>query len=160
MAAKQRRLGRATAIAILLAAPAEGLRQVAYYDPGGVLTVCRGHTGPDVQKGVVYSLAQCDQYMDDDMRKAVQQVEACVPGLPDNVLAAFSDAVYNIGPRIACDLETSTAARMLRAGDIEGACRQFPRWNKTRIMGVLVPLRGLTKRRNLEMQVCLGEWMP
>jgi lysozyme len=152
---RNRQVALATAIATALAIPAEGLRRVAYYDPPGILTACRGHTGPDVVKGKVYSLAQCDQWMTEDMRKAVAAVERCVPGLPVNVLAAFSDATFNMGPKIACNLAQSTAARMLKAGDYTGACYQLPRWNKAVILGVMLPLPGLTTRRGAEMSVCL-----
>ena len=38
----------ALALAVALAVPAEGLRQYAYYDPPGILTVCYGTTGRDV----------------------------------------------------------------------------------------------------------------
>lgn len=152
-----RRWKAAAAIATAIAVPAEGLRRVAYYDPPGILTVCRGHTGPDVQKNRVYSLAECDQYMTDDMLAAIQAVDRCVPGLPDHVLAAFADAVFNIGPKIACDTNHSAAARLLKAGNIDAACRQLPRWNKANIGGVMVPLPGLTNRRAAEMTVCLGD---
>lgn len=152
---KQRRVSSAVAIATAIAIPAEGLRQLAYYDPPGVLTVCYGHTGSDFKKGVKYDMAQCKQWLDDDMLDAVLTVERCVPGLPDNVLAAFGDAVYNLGPKIACDRQRSTAARKLAAGDIEGACNELPKWNKAKVAGVFIPLPGLTKRRELEKTICL-----
>ncbi len=148
-----KRTAAAAALAAVIAIPAEGLRQVAYYDPPGILTVCYGST-TNVEKGRVYSFAECRQRLEADMLAAVQQVEACVPGLPENVLAAFADAVYNIGPAIACDTTRSTAARMLKAGDVRGACGQLPRWNKTRIAGQLVELPGLTKRRLAEQALC------
>lgn len=153
---RRARLGRAAVIAAALAIPAEGLRQVAYYDPPGILTVCRGHTGSDVEKGRVYSIAECDALLQQDMREAVETVERCQPGLPEPVLAAFSDAVYNLGPTIACDPGRSTAARMLAAGDYAGACDQLLRWTKARVAGVLVTLPGLTKRRAEERAVCRG----
>ncbi|HEY8606767.1 MAG TPA: hypothetical protein VIM12_06620 [Noviherbaspirillum sp.] len=53
-----------------------------------------------------------------------------VPGLPVNVLAAFSDAVYNMGPTIACNTGASTAA-----------CNQLPRWGEARVGGVWSPCR-------------------
>jgi len=43
----------------------------------------------------------------------------------------------------------------LKAGDIEAACREFPKWNKGRVLGVLVALPGLTKRRAHNMAQCL-----
>jgi lysozyme len=153
------RLRAAAAIAILIAAPAEGLRQWAYRDPPGILTVCRGHTGPDVVAGRKYSLAECDAFMDADMKKAVQAVDRCVPGLPQHVLAAFSDAAFNIGARIACGPD-STAARKLKTGDLEGACNELPRWDKARIAGQLIALPGLTARRAKERHLCLTGELP
>ena len=151
---KGKRVGAAVALAAAIAIPAEGLRQWAYYDPPGILTVCYGST-TNVQKGVKYSLDECKARLDDDMRAAIAQVDACAPGLPVPVLAAFGDAVYNIGPKIACDTKHSTAARLLKVGDIEGACRQLPRWDKASVGGVMVSLPGLTKRRAKEMDLCM-----
>ena len=145
-----KRIAVATAIATALAIPAEGLRQYAYYDPPGILTVCYGHTG-SVEKHRKYSLEECNDLLTADMKEAIDAVERCVPGLPENVLAAFGDAVFNMGPKIVCDTSKSTAARLLKAGKIEEACRQLPRWNKA----AGVPLPGLTKRRNAEMELCL-----
>ena len=145
---KMARWKKAAIIASAIAIPAEGLRQYAYHDPVGILTVCYGST-TQVEKGKKYSLEECRARLDSDMLEAISAVERCHPNLPDNVLAAFADAVYNIGPKVACN---STASKMLDAGDFDGACRQLPRWNKAG--GVVLP--GLTKRRNLEMLVCLG----
>lgn len=144
----------AVAIASALAIPAEGLRQVAYYDPPGILTVCYGST-TDVRRGRTYSLDECKARLDADMQAAVAAVERCAPGLPVKVLAAFADAAYNIGPAVACNTTRSTAARMLKAGDIAGACNQLPRWNKANFAGVMLPLPGLTKRRGVEQALCL-----
>jgi lysozyme len=145
----------AAALAIAIAVPAEGLRRVAYYDPPGIFTVCRGHTGADVVAGKVYSLAECDQYLTDDMRKAVATVERCVPGLPVQVLGAFADATYNLGPKLVCDTMHSTAARQLKSGNLHAACDQLLRWDKASIAGVMVALPGLTKRRQTERELCL-----
>ena len=139
------------AIAMTLAIPAEGLRQYAYYDPPGVLTVCYGTTGKDVIKGKKYSLEECRSFLERDMLEAVDTVERCHPGLPDPVVAAFADAVYNLGPSVAC---SSTASRYLDSGDIKAACDQLPRWNKSNVGGVMVALPGLTKRRAAEQKLC------
>ena len=151
---KGKRVGVAVALAAAIAIPAEGLMQFAYYDPPGILTVCYGST-TNVQKGVKYSLDECKARLDADMLAAVQAVDRCAPGLPVPVLAAFGDAVYNIGPTVACDTSRSTAARMLKAGDLAGACDQLPRWNKARVAGAMVELPGLTKRRAKERELCL-----
>jgi lysozyme len=146
----------AVAIAAALAAPLEGMRQYAYYDPPGILTVCEGHTGKDVVKGRKYSLDECRAYMTADMTKAVDQVAACTHAdIPKNVLAAFSDAAYNIGSKVACNRSKSTAAKYLWRGEYIAACNELPKWDKAYVAGVLVALPGLTKRRHLERDLCL-----
>lgn len=151
---RAKRIAAATAIATSLAIPMEGLRRIAYYDPPGVLTVCYGTT-KNVVKGKVYTTAECKALLDRDMREAVETVEKCVPGLPVHTLAAFGDAVYNLGPTIACNKERSTAARLLAQGKVMEACQQLPKWNKAKVAGVFVVLPGLTKRRNEEMALCV-----
>ena len=148
------RKAAALALASAIAIPAEGLRRTYYYDPPGILTVCYGHTG-NVDKTKVYSLDECKALLDKDMTHALNTVDRCVPGLSPQVLAAFADAAYNLGPAIACDTTKSTAARLLRAGDVQGACLQLPRWNRAKIAGAYVELPGLTKRRNAEKELCL-----
>lgn len=145
----------ALSLATAIAVPAEGLRQYAYLDPPGILSVCYGST-TDVQRDRFYSVAECRTRLNADMNGALDIVERCAPGLPERALAAFGDAVYNIGPRIVCDTATSTAARLLEVGQVDAACRELPRWNKARILGVLTPLPGLSKRRRAEMTLCLG----
>lgn len=144
----------ATALVAAIAAPCEGLRQWAYYDPPGILTVCYGST-TDVDKTHKYTLGECKARLDHDAFNAVLAVEHCSPGLPVKVLAAFADAVYNIGPKIACDTRSSTAARLLKADQLAAACQQLPRWDKASVGGMSVSLPGLTKRRALETRVCL-----
>ncbi len=147
---------RAAALALMtsVAMAAEGLRRTAYFDPPGILTVCWGST-TDVQRDKVYSIEECRSRLDADMNAAMDIVEMCVPGLPPKPLAAFSDAVFNMGGKIVCNLSESTAARLLAAGEIEAACRELPKWNKAKILGVMTPLPGLSKRRRAEMTLCL-----
>jgi GH24 family phage-related lysozyme (muramidase) len=151
---RTQRMGYAAAIAVAIAIPAEGIRQIAYHDPVGILTVCAGKT-TDVDPTRVYSLGECMEHLNREMLEAVETVERCVPGLPAHMLAAWADAVYNIGPRIVCDPSASTAARLLAEGERIAACQELPRWNKARVMGVMVTLPGLTKRRATEMRICL-----
>lgn len=144
------------AAAAALAIPAEGLRQYAYQDPPGIPTVCFGHTGSDVDTKRRYTLTECRALLDADMSAAVDAVTRCAPEAPDSVIVAFGDAVYNIGPTIACDGAKSTAARLLASKQWRQACEQLPRWDKSRIGGVMVTLPGLTKRRLIERDVCLA----
>lgn len=150
-----KRTGAAAAIATALAVPAEGVRQWAYYDPPGVLTVCAGHTGRDIDPHHKYSLDECKAFLTVDMQRAVAQVSHCAPTAPVEVLAAFSDAVFNLGRTLACDQLHSTAARMLYLHNWRGACEQLPLWNKAHVAGMLITLPGLTTRRQRELGVCL-----
>jgi len=152
---KSKKVALAVALATAVAIPSEGLRQIAYRDPVSIWTVCYGTTGPDVVKGKVYSLQECKALLTRDMLNAVEEVNQCVPDAPPFVLAAFGDAAYNLGSKIACNKQVSTAARKLAAKDWAGACRELPKWDKASIGGVLVPLPGLTKRRAKEMELCL-----
>lgn len=151
----KQRAAAAASIATAIAIPAEGLRQYAYYDPPGILTVCHGHTGPDVVKGKKYSLVECEAFLTADMQKAITYVQACHPDLPVPVLAAFGDAAFNMGPTIACSREGSTAARLLYAKNYTAACNQLPRWDKAKVLGVMISLPGLTTRRQKERDLCL-----
>lgn len=156
MTPPSKRFAIAIAIASAIAMPAEGLRQLAYRDPVGILTVCYGATGKGVAAGKKYSLEECKARLDADMLEAVESVERCQPGLPENVLAAFSDAVFNLGPTIACDRGRSTAARFLATKQYDAACNQLPRWNRARVAGEMIELPGLTKRRMKERALCLS----
>lgn len=146
---------RVLTAAMVIAIPAEGLRQYAYYDPVGILTVCYGHTAT-AEKGRFYPLEECKKLLSSDMLKSVMTVEHCAPQAPESVKIAFSDAVFNLGSVIACDVKDSAAARLLKAGEWELACKQLPRWNKGTIAGQKVTLPGLIARRAKELDVCLS----
>lgn len=144
------------AIAIAIAAPFEGLRQVAYYDPPGILTVCYGTT-TNVVKNKVYSIEECKALLQKDMSDTVDAVMKCTDKLNLSVdtTAAFSDGGYNFGVSVICDPNKSTLAKKLVAGDVVGACNELTKWDKARIGGKLVSLPGLTKRRAAERALCL-----
>ncbi len=157
MAENNNRYKAAIAAAVAIAIPAEGLRQMAYKDPVGILTVCYGET-VNIDPKKVYTLEECKGRLSDSMLKAISYVDRCVPGLPVPVLAAFGDAVYNLGSTVACDKKESTAARLLASGNYAAACNELPKWNKARVAGVLVPFPGLTKRREKERLLCLTSY--
>jgi len=147
-----KRGGAAVAAVCALATCYEGTVLKSYVDPVGVLTACTGHTGPELRAGQVFTQGQCAALLNADVTRAVVQVQRCLPeNAPDRVLAAFGDAVYNLGPTIACDRQRSTAARLLAAGQWDAACLQLPRWNTAG--GRVLP--GLTRRRNAELDLCL-----
>lgn len=149
------RRAAAAVAAIAIAMPMEGLRQAAYRDPVGLPTICFGST-QGVKMGDFRTLDECKALLTKEMMDVINTVDRCQPGIPTEVLAAFSDAAYNIGATIACDTGKSTAARLLRAGKLRDACLQLERWDKARVAGVMVALPGLTKRRAMERDLCLS----
>lgn len=153
-AGRARQIAAAIAAAIVIAVPAEGFRRTSYLDVAKVWTACWGSTS-DIIPGRTYSMDECRARLASDMQTAVETVERCAPGLPVMALAALSDAVFNLGGTVVCDTSQSTLARHLRAGRIDEACRELPKWSKARVAGVLVVLPGLVKRREAEMQLCL-----
>ena len=157
MVQNKTRIGLAIVLASSLAIPAEGLYYKWYPDPVGITTVCYGHTGADIDKNKTYTMDECMALLSKDMAAAVITVDKCVPDLPIGILAAFGDAVYNMGPKIACDPQKSTAAKLLKEGKFIEACNQLPRWNKARIGDRLRALLGLTKRRTAEQEMCLKD---
>jgi lysozyme len=140
----------ATAIAI----PCEGLRQWAYRDSTGLPTICLGST-KGVKMGDFRTVPECKALLTKEMSDVISAVDTCRPGLPTPILAAFSDASYNVGVRIACGTGT-TAARHLKAGNYLAACQELPKWVYAKVAGFSVQLPGLVTRRNLDYELCLS----
>ena len=154
MSPNQKR-GTALALAVAIAIPAEGLRNIAYRDPVGIPTICFGTT-TGVKLGDYKTTAECKVLITQDMQSAVDAVERCgPPSMSVNQMAAFADLVYNVGPTPVCS-PTSTLSRKLKAGDLIGACHELIKWDKARVAGVLIALPGLTKRRAVERDLCLS----
>lgn len=145
---------RAGAIALVLTVATglgthfEGQRLTSYPDLGGVWTLCAGHTA-GVKPGDTATVEQCHAYLQQDMAEAYAAVNRCITtNLTISQAAAFTDAAFNIGPKVVCG---STLQRLANAGDIRGACNQLTRWvyaNGRRVAG-------LVRRRNAERTLCL-----
>ena len=85
-----------------------------------------------------------------------RDIQACnrlvkVPTSPEQQVALLSFC-YNFGTH---QFSTSTLLRKLNAGDYMGAYAEFPRWNKGRVNGKLVVIRGLVNRRKAEADLFL-----
>ncbi|MBQ4675575.1 lysozyme [Aeromonas hydrophila] len=126
----------------------ESCKLQAYPDPGSKngepWTIGRGHTGPEVKPGLVWTQAQADAAFLVDIahfeRDVLSLVKVPVNQGQFDALVLFS---YNVGSKA---LESSTLLRKLNAGDYDGAAVEFRRWNKNdgKVM------RGLTRRRAAE----------
>jgi lysozyme len=147
------RLKKGSAIAaatIALVSTFEGLRTVAYRDPVGIPTVCFAETR-GVKMGDAYTVQQCKDMLGDRLHEFETGMRACLKSpdaIPDKPYEAFLSFSYNVGTGAFCN---STMARKINAGDIRGACDEFPKWDKA--AGIRLP--GLTKRRTAERALCV-----
>lgn len=145
--------GGVVALALAIATPFiaewEGKRNGVYFDAVGVPTICYGHTGPEVKKGLWYNDEQCKAILRADIEKHVAPVLRCAPVLKDHPwpLAASASLAFNIGPGAFC---RSSAAAAFNRGDFAHACDRFLVWN--RAGGRELP--GLTRRRIAERDLC------
>ncbi len=136
------------ALALGCVAGFEGLRQAAYRDPVGIPTICFGET-KGVRMGQTATLEQCKNMLAASLQLANHAVDDCIRApLPDYRRAAVVSFTYNVGRDAMC---SSTMARKLNAGDVQGGCDEMLRW--TFAKGV--PLRGLAVRRQKERNMCL-----
>lgn len=145
--------GGVTAAAITIALPLiaqfEGLVARPYRDPVGILTVCYGHTGGDIEQKR-YTKSECAELLARDARKHAQALSCIKKPLADYQQAAFVSFAYNIGAAKFC---ASTLVKKANAGDMAGACAELSRWTKAG--GRVLP--GLVKRRAAERALCEGD---
>lgn len=144
----------AVAIAAPVAMHFEGLRTKPYRDPVGIPTVCYGETQRAMR---TYTPDECAVMLQArQARDYAPQVLQCVPGLADrsriNAFAASTDFAYNAGVRTFC---RSSMAKAFNAGRWADGCRAFGLYDKARLNGRLVVLRGLARRRTAETALCL-----
>lgn len=133
----------------------EGCRLTAYPDPGtggDPWTIGWGSTGPGIRKGLVWTQAQADARLAEDVADFLAGVEEIIRiPLAPHEAGALTSLAYNIG---LSAFRRSTLASLLNQGDRLSAAQQFKRWNKAggRVM------KGLTNRREDERKVFEGQF--
>lgn len=101
----------------------EGRRLVPYRDLAGNLTVCKGHTGPDVVENKSWTAEQCDAQDRADSERAIAEVIACTGGdLPPGPQIGFGDLGYNTGSDTYC---RSSMPRLYASGKVREACAKI-----------------------------------
>lgn len=145
--------GGAIAVATVLLGGQQGLEgreYTAYRDVVGVLTVCDGHTGPDIVPGKRYSDDECNILLQRDLHNVARQIDPHIKvPLSAAQHAALYSFAYNVGTKAFAD---STLLKKLNAGDTAGACAELRRW-----VYAGSPKRqwqGLINRREVEHEVC------
>lgn len=135
-----------------LIAPSEGLVNKTYLDPIGIITSCRGHTGPELKLGQTFTADQCDKVFADDLVKHDRQLMSVVkvPFKSDYQHAAMLSFVYNAG---IGNFSSSTMLKKLNARDYDRSCQELTKW----IYAGKQKLNGLIIRRSLEYKYCMGD---
>lgn len=140
-----------SASGITLVATHEGQSFSAYPDPArgwALPTICRGHTGSDVYRGLTVTQDQCDVWFAQDLKRAERGVQALVRvPLMQGEYDAYTSFVFNLGAKRFAD---STMLDKLNKGDHKGACNEFPRWKYANGM----VLQGIVVRRTAEQTEC------
>lgn len=141
-------LSGSLAIAGMLVTYFEGRSLIAYLDPVGIPTICEGVT-QGVQLGDTATPQECDEKLEKELRAHAAFVDDLVKvPLKTNEYAAYVSFVYNVG---GTNFKNSTLLKKLNAGDHVGACKELPRW----VYAGGKKLRGLERRRQAEMELCL-----
>ena len=130
----------------------ESLRLDAYRCPANILTIGWGHTGPDVKEGMTISLDEAETLLRSDLSRFERGVEAMTEGVKttEDQFAAMVSLAFNIG---LGNFHGSTVLKRHKLGNRIGCANAFLMWNKAR--GSV--LKGLTRRREAERKLYLGE---
>lgn len=120
----------------------------AYPDPASGAepwTIGWGSTGSDITSATIWTQAQCDARLEDNLTSFSAQVTSVLDGsaTTQNQFDALVDFAYNLG---VGNLASSTLLKLHKEGDYAGAAAQFPLWDHAG--GEEMP--GLQKRRAAE----------
>ncbi len=142
-----------SAVAVLamgtLIKPWEGVRYTPYRDIGGILTVCYGHTGNDINPSKTYTYTECERLLFKDTLAHEREMDKYIRvPLPTETKAAFLSFTYNVG---VSNFKNSTLLRKANSGDLTGACNELSRW----VYVKRVRIKGLENRRISERSLCL-----
>jgi lysozyme len=124
----------------------------SYRDVIGVWTIGYGTTridGKPVQPGMTCTREQAEEWLRDDISEDLNEAAEFIDPdvtLTQNQIDAIASFVYNVGVE---NFRNSTLLKLINSGDMEGAAKQFIRWN--RAGGKVYP--GLTRRREAEAEL-------
>lgn len=124
----------------------------AYPDPGtggDPWTIGWGATGPGVERGTVWTQEQADERLEADLKRYAANVRRAIGDAPttQDQFDALVSFHYNTGA-----INRATLTEKHKAGDYEGAAKEFARW---KYAGGRV-LKGLVRRRAAEAKLYRG----
>lgn len=125
----------------------------AYPDPatnGPPITICWGHTGPEVKMGQTMTMSECDALLALDLVRFERGVDDM---LKRDVTQSQFDALVSLAFNIGLgNLKGSTLMKRLNAGEDSAAQAQFLVWSR----GGGQVMKGLQRRRKAESLVFAG----
>jgi lysozyme len=135
----------------------EGFRANAYLCPAGVPTIGYGATawgnGQKVKMGEIVSMTMAEKLLMVDLEKRSKSLAGL--NINQNQFDALISFVYNLGVGA---FRGSTLFRKVQQNPDDPTIRaEFMKWNKARVGGKLVELRGLTRRRDAEANLYYAE---
>lgn len=131
----------------------EGFRAKAYRCSANVWTIGYGTTanagvGINPKPGMVITETEAEYYLEKAVNKFADDIRPAITAdINENEFGAFVSLAYNIGPG---KFKGSSALRHFNAGDKKRSCANIALWNKARVNGKLVVLKGLVRRRKDE----------
>jgi lysozyme len=133
----------------------EGTTVVPYADVGGVLSVCYGHTGPDVVAKKVYSPSQCREIIQQDVdtvEKGILKVSPQLKYHPMQLAAAIS-FTYNVGVGA---YDRSSVMTNFNKGNYIGGCQALLKY----VYAGGKYSAGIYNRRKKEYAICMSTLTP
>ncbi|WP_162505737.1 lysozyme, partial [Candidatus Arsenophonus triatominarum] len=104
----------------------EGLKFKPYFDGGGVLSVCYGHTGKDIVRNRMYTQEDCDKWLNDDLKAVKRYVDPLIKvNINTLTQAAFTHLLITWAWVI---LPNRPCSKQLNNNDRKGACDEMKRW--------------------------------
>jgi lysozyme len=135
----------------------EGFRANAYLCPANVPTIGYGSitwgNGQRVKMGEIVSMATAEKLLLNDLEKRAKALEGLK--VNQNQFDALISFVYNLGVGA---FKGSTLFRKVQQNPDDVTIRhEFMKWNKARVAGKLMELKGLTRRRDAEANLYYAE---
>lgn len=115
----------------------EGCRLKAYQDPLGIWTIGYGHTGPEVQPGLTWTMQEAEAALMARIIELENQITRETSVRPNEFeMGALIDFAYNVGWGA---LRGSTLWRLVtEENSPKDIADQFLRWNKNKLPGLKI----------------------
>lgn len=121
----------------------EGFRGKAYLCPAGVLTIGYGSTGSHVSVGMQINKQEAENLLKKDVKRFEDHIKKNTTRiLKQNEFDALTSFTFNVGYRIKDELRM-----FVNQGNTNGVVSKLMLYNKAKVNGVYIVLKGLTKRR-------------